>query len=488
MPRTLRQVERGDWQTPSALAALVIELLRRRGPAPRVVLEPTVGRGAFLSAARAAFPDARLVGRDVDPAHLAAARRSLRGASADLAVADCFDLDWEALVAGLPDPLLVVGNPPWVTSSTQGALGTRNLPAKTNQLRLPGLSARTGLANFDVAEWLIARLASACASRRFTLAMLCKASVARRLLQRWAGDGSALRGALYAIDARAAFGAAVSAVLLVVTPGQSARRGAAAAWPVYPSLTSRRASRYIGVAGGRPLGDVDAWAATRALERRAAPDVRPATIWRSGVKHDASAVLELVRRDGALWNAAGARVDVEPDHLFPLLKGADVAAGREPGTRWLLLPQRGLGDDTRLLKQLAPRTWRYLELHAARFAARKSSIYRERPPYSVFGVGPYSFAPYKVAISGLHKRLTFRVVGPVEGRPVLLDDTCYFLACPTRSAALRAHAWLTRPEATRFFEARIFWDEKRPIQQRVLSALDLPALPQRGSRGTSRRA
>ena len=66
----------------------------------------------------------------------------------------------------------------------------------------------------------------------------------------------------------------------------------------------------------------------------------------------------------------------------------------------------------------------------ATFAKRKSSIYRGQPAFALFGIGPYSFAPYKVAISGLHKVPKFRR-RPAAGRPVMLDDTCYFLPCPS---------------------------------------------------------
>lgn len=43
-----------------------------------------------------------------------------------------FDLDWKKIVDGLPRPLLVIGNPPWVTNSALAALGSGNLPEKSN--------------------------------------------------------------------------------------------------------------------------------------------------------------------------------------------------------------------------------------------------------------------------------------------------------------------------------------------------------------------
>ena len=99
---------------------------------------------------------------------------------------------------------------------------------------------------------------------------------------------------------------------------------------------------------------------------------------------------------------------------------------------------------------------------------RGSSIYRNRPPFSVFGVGDYSFAPWKVAISGFYKKLEFVVLGPVKGRPVVLDDTSYFLPCQTKEQAEYLTTLLNSPAARSFYKALIFWDSKRPITADLL--------------------
>src|SRR5262245_19018697 len=97
--------ELGDWQTPPELAR---QLVRDLEP-PRSVLEPTCGRGAFLSAAAERFPNAALHGYDLSAAHLkhVPVRAALRRAN-------FFEVDWEAELDKLPEPILVLGNPPWV--------------------------------------------------------------------------------------------------------------------------------------------------------------------------------------------------------------------------------------------------------------------------------------------------------------------------------------------------------------------------------------
>jgi hypothetical protein len=94
----------------------------------------------------------------------------------------------------------------------------------------------------------------------------------------------------------------------------------------------------------------------------------------------------------------------------------------------------------------------------------------------MFGVGAYSFTPWKVAVSGLYKRCAFMLVGPHEGCPVMLDDTCYFLPFETKDEAREVCSLLRSDLARDFFTARVFWDAKRPISKSVLQKLDLAAL------------
>jgi hypothetical protein len=126
-------------------------------------------------------------------------------------------------------------------------------------------------------------------------------------------------------------------------------------------------------------------------------------------------------------------VDIEREHLYPMLKSSDVANGNTRATdRLMLVPQTIIGGDTHRLADTSPKTWAYLQKHASLLDRRGSNIYRNRPRFSIFGVGDYSFSPWKVAISGLYKSLNFRVVGPIAGRPTVLDDTINFIPCRTR--------------------------------------------------------
>jgi hypothetical protein len=94
----------------------------------------------------------------------------------------------------------------------------------------------------------------------------------------------------------------------------------------------------------------------------------------------------------------------------------------------------------------------------------------------VFGVGDYSFAPWKVAISGFYKKLTFVPIGPFKGRPTVLDDTSYFLPFETEEQAEFSASLLNSAEAQEFYGAFVFWDSKRPVTVDLLRRLDLRKL------------
>ncbi len=422
-----------------------------------------------MIAAAEQWPEARLLGRELDPTHVAAAQATLQD-RAEVARADFFSADWPKELAALEEPILVLGNPPWVTTATLGALGSDHAPERARVEGRSGLASMTGASNFDVSEWLLRRLLDALAGRRFTLAMLIKSSVARRLVEQIGARPTPLAGALHRIDAKRHFDATVDATLFLVRPEAGAD---SCRWPVFDSLRADRPARVLGLVDGVLTADLDAFERTRVLAGQGT------ATWRSGLKHDCARVMELRPRRGGGWaSAAGGEVDLEPTHVYPLLKGSDVANHRLTPARAVIVPQTALGQPTATLRDHAPKTWAYLNRHRAALDARRSRIYRGRPPFSVFGVGPYTFAPYKVAIAGLYPRLAFELVSPHDGRPVVLDDTCYFLPFEEQAQAEEARELLRSKSATEFFEARIFRSAKRPITKALLSALDLSKLPQ----------
>ena len=210
-----RRIEFGDYQTPSKLAAQVCRVLLRRRIKPASIVEPTCGTGTFLTAALNHFPAAtRYLGFEINRAYARKARSAVAKARpdvrCDIRTADFFQTDWSTIVGALPDPILVLGNPPWVTSAAIGSFQGENLPTKSNSDSLPGVAALTGKSNFDISEWMIWHLLERLGGNRATLAMLCKTAVARRVLSRvWKSEHPLRKAEVHHLDAATYFGAAV---------------------------------------------------------------------------------------------------------------------------------------------------------------------------------------------------------------------------------------------------------------------------------------
>jgi len=468
------RTEFGDFQTPPALAGRVMEVLRSMGIKPKSVLEPTCGLGSFVESSLAVFREAAVFAYDINPDYVQKTAALQRLASAqgrlDCRVANFFAQDWSARIAALHEPVLVVGNPPWVTASGLGSLGSNNVPEKSNFQNRRGLDAVTGKSNFDIAEWMLLKLLEAATGRDVVVAMLVKTSVARRVLSHlWTTGTSVAAAGIFRFDAAAHFGVSADACLFFCRLGSVPSFDCLVGELENPTAAPVR----IGWRDGILVSDPDAYDRQRSL---LAPTKRISTLrWRSGVKHDCSAVMELQREgDRRFVNGNDVRVDLEPEYVYPLLKSTDLAHGRVTEARkWLIITQGRPGEDTSIIAARAPSTWAYLNAHGAQLDGRRSSIYKSRPRFSVFGVGPYTFAPWKVATSALHKRLAFNVVGPIEDRPAVFDDTCYHLSCESAADAHLVSRILNADCSRELLNSLIFWDAKRPITTEALQRLDL---------------
>lgn len=150
-------------------------------------------------------------------------------------------------------------------------------------------------------------------------------------------------------------------------------------------------------------------------------------IWRSGVKHDCGKVMELELIDGKYVNKYKEVVDVEENLVFPLVKSS---LFKSPIIReykkYVIVTQQKAKQDTSYIEQEYPHLWLYLSNHSDDFSKRKSVIYKKSGLFSMFGIGDYSFAPYKVGVSGFYKKPLFSLLA--SDKPVMTDDTSYFLA------------------------------------------------------------
>ena len=124
---------------------------------------------------------------------------------------------------------------------------------------------------------------------------------------------------------------------------------------------------------------------------------------------------------------------------------------------------------------MAPLTWKYLNDNRSLFDNRKSSIYNGAPAFSMFGVGDYSYAKYKVGISGFYKKPIFSLLYNEEDveHPVMLDDTTYFISFDNYDLAYVCMLLLNSCKVQEFLYSISFQDAKRPYTKKVLQRLDI---------------
>jgi len=467
--KTRNRIEFGDFQTPISLANKICFHLRDMGFQPDVLIEPTCGTGAFLQAGSKCFGSVKKIfGFDINNAHIKSLEEELRInpclPETHLECIDFFKKDWKNFISGLQGRLLFIGNLPWVTNAALGVIGGENIPKKSNFSGMKGFDAISGKSNFDISEWMLLEILRGLSSCGGDAALLVKTSAARKTLAHAEREKIPItKTNIISIDAKKYFSAAVDACLFVIqsNPNQTASYDST----VFANFEDEK-GRKTGIRDGFLVSNLNDY------EKYSFILGNSPKKWRSGIKHDAAKIMEFIRLGEKFQNGFGEQIELEPEYLFPLMKGADVGSNKNWQNRFVLVPQCCVGADTSLLKITAPKTWRYLEMHAEQLDARASIIYLKNPRFSIFGVGDYAFKPWRIAICSLYKHLGFRLVGPIEGHPVMFDDTVYYLSFDTQQEASEVFELLQSEQVTGLLSSLIFWDEKRPVKTAILNRVN----------------
>lgn len=466
------KIEFGDFQTPLELAEIACERLVTLGVSPDVIIEPTCGVGAFVIASVNYFSSTKKVyGIDINSDYLDVLEGALCGHPRQNVVSiehgDFFRYDWAGKSSDVDGNLLVLGNLPWVTNTVQSKIDSYNVPEKDNVVGLGGLDAITGKANFDISEWMMIDMLKWSPGKKIDIAIMLKTAVARKILSYVEKHKiGCYYSEIITVDARKEFGASVDACFFIMRIDSQVKPSYD--YKVFESF-SDKTGRLCGHRKGFLVSDID----TFELSSRFVS--APSKKWRSGMKHDASSVMELKQHDGVLVNGYGDVVDIEVEVVYPLLKGSRVGSGKGWDNRFVIVTQERVGEDTSYIETKYPKAWRYLISHADKLDGRKSVIYKKNPRFSVFGVGEYTFKPWKIAICGLYKKLSFTLVEPIDNKPVVFDDTVYFLSFDLEQDALDALDKLQSKPVLGAISSMIFWDEKRPIKATILNSIDWTA-------------
>jgi hypothetical protein len=465
------KIEFGDFQTPAELANEISYFIQAIFPDPDVIIEPTCGLGSFVESCTSLWGEnSTYYGFDVNPHYVEKCTASLENyINCHFETADFFQKNWKDFFHTFKKTRnLVIGNPPWVTNAAIGVLNGNNLPKKENFQGLGGFAAKTGKANFDIAEWILIKLLESLQNTSSCLAMLCKTSTARKVLRHaWINQWRIFNSSLHIIDAKMHFDVAVDACLLITFISPSKKSSDAA---IYQNLSYDNKISNFGLLGKELIANIDNYKKYNYV------DGLSYYTWRSGVKHDSSQVMELIQKNGSFMNGFGEVVDIEDDYIFPLLKSSDLGNKRLTPRKFVILTQHNVGDDTTAIKHNAPKTWAYLEKYSDYLDNRKSIIYTKRHRFSVFGVGNYSFTPWKVAISGLYKAISFSAIDNLAGKPIMVDDTCYFIPCESEEEAVFVAGLLNSESCINFIKSLVFFDAKRPVNIDILKRIDIKKL------------
>jgi len=466
----------GDFQTNEDLASKVVEYLIRIGKSPTFLIEPTCGKGRFIIAALQHFKTLKkVIGVEIYYPYvwetkfgileLYLKNKSLQKTQIEIIHEDIFNFDLAEIAKENGHlNLLIIGNPPWVTNAELGTLNSKNLPKKSNFKQHNGIDAITGKGNFDIAEYITLQILKYFDKQEGTFAFLVKNSVVKNIIF----DQKKLKHRIrniqkLNINAKKEFNVSVDACLFL-TEFNSIPEFKCQEIDFY----SNEHKTEFGWYDDKFVYSINDYQKTERI------DGKSPFIWRQGMKHDCSKIMELDRHDAHYINGFKQELNPEKKLLYGLLKSSDLKHEIvDKYRKTTIVTQRKIGQDTSYIKREYPLTYDYLNANRDYFEKRKSSIYKGKPPFSIFGIGDYSFAKYKIAISGMYKRTTFSLVLPENDKPLMLDDTCYFIGFDTLEKAQVAQKILNSSMVQHFLKSIIFLDAKRPITKDILMRIDI---------------
>lgn len=462
--------EYGDYQTPEFFSLAVCQYLKDiRKIAPSVIIEPTCGMGSFIKSSLI-FDASEIIGIELNPEYCDICSKIVKDPRVQILNADFFDFDLKSIVKG-KEQVLIVGNPPWVNNSTLSSLNSGNLPTKQNFKGLKGIDAITGASNFDICEYIILQLAASLNNTNAVIAMLCKTSVARNVFIEMKRTHANFKSCdLFEFSANKVFGISASACLLVIE--LSDENISADVCNVYSFNESNRIKNTFGYVDGKFYSNI--------AEENIDFSGKCCFEWRQGVKHDCSKVMELSEGKTSFVNGLNEPVSIESEYVFPLIKSSMFKAPIvDTFSKYVIVTQKKVREGTSHIETDAPDTWAYLTSHKELFLKRKSSIYQNAPDFSMFGVGDYSYSKYKVGISGFYKKPLFSLLFSKDGKPVMTDDTSYFICFPTYDTAYTAMLILNSEKVQKFLLTIAFLDAKRPYTKKVLERIDFHIILQK---------
>lgn len=149
-----------------------------------------------------------------------------------------------------------------------------------------------------------------------------------------------------------------------------------------------------------------------------------------------------------LWNVGKIKVEhlqvaIEPDLVYPLLRGRDVRRWQAEPTAHIILaqdPATRAAVPEAWMKRHCPKTYDYLRRFEPQLRQRATKSVRNQmqrgPFYAMFAVGPYTLAPWKVMWPEVGTSARAAALGVPTGEPVPLPShTVVAVDCPGAASA-----------------------------------------------------
>ena len=471
------RAEYGDFQTNTDLANNVTLHLTTKSALPEIVIEPTCGKGNFIVSSLKHFDSVKKVfGIEIYKPYVWESKFNIidyylnnptkNKPEIFIIHNSVFDFDFKTIgKENGTKEILILGNPPWITNSKLGSLNSSNLPKKTNFKNHNGLDAMTGKGNFDIAEYITLMMIETFQHQKGNIALLVKNTVIKNIVfDQFSKQYRISEIEKYCIDSKKEFNVSVEASLfyckLNSNPSFKCKE--------FDFYNNSKAKLTFGWLSNKFVSNIDTYSNTEQIDGKCQFE------WRQGIKHDCSSIMELNKVNGHFVNGLKEEFKLENDLVYGILKSSDLKNIVVKETRkFTIVTQKKVGQETNYIKYDLPKTYKYLFEHQELFNLRKSSIYINKPPFSIFGIGDYSFKPYKVAISGLYKTFHFTLVLPQNGKPLMLDDTCYMLGFDKLEFATYTMILLNSEKTVQFLKSITFPDAKRTFTKDILMRIDI---------------
>ena len=447
--------EFGDYQTPTEFCMKVCEYIKKSGIVctPKAILEPTCGIGNFIHAVSAVFNCRKIYGIEINEQYAKDAQKM--NPNANIISGNIFDFNTQQICQ--EEDVLIIGNPPWATNSKQ----SYNLPQKINFKELRGIDALTGSSNFDICEYIILQLLHEYKNTNSTICMLCKTSVARNVILEMSRNKVPYQKVeMLPFNSNKVFGVSASACILIIKLLSEGNSGNKLVCEV-KNFDNNELTDILNVSNG----------VIKNSDIKVDLEGKCQLLWRQGVKHDNGKVMELDLKGTEFVNKHMEQVHIEDALVYPLVKSSHFKKPiMHEFSKYVIVTQSKPKQDTSYIQNDLPLTWKYLTDHIDSFNNRKSIIYKKSPLFSMFGIGNYSFAPYKVGLSGFYKKPLFSLL--YSDKPVMIDDTAYFLAFDNYDIAYCMMLLLNSTTVQEFLSSIAFLDNKRPYTVKLLSRFD----------------